>query len=213
MTVLVPFACFCHRVPCLNQRPIGGNQRSRRAGATHHASRFTFHASRGDQFVRKNRQIPARPANGKCLSISILHHESRRSCRVLWTQFPRPCQTQLTGALHVTNAVTSLEFVRFVPATSRTPRPLRPPRQTQIPATQHKMHAGTLSDFVRKTGRMGGQTPTFFRSPPDPRQRSCVTAPVRRMFRAWVYCLLIRCRRISRAGSCRLRSNSGIGNR
>jgi hypothetical protein len=84
-----------------------------KAGPTFHISRFTFHASRGDQFVRKNRQTPARPANGKCLSISILHHESRGSCQVLWTQFPLPFKPQLPGSQHVTNAGTPLEFVRF----------------------------------------------------------------------------------------------------
>jgi hypothetical protein len=134
------------------------------AASRRHASRITFHVSRITwplQFVWQSRQIPARPANGKCLSISMLHHASCGSRQVLWTQFPWPCHTQLTGAQYVTNAVTSLEFVRFVPATSRTPRPLRPPRQTQTLGPQHKTHAGTLSDFVPNTGRMGGQTPPF----------------------------------------------------
>jgi hypothetical protein len=59
--------------------------------------------------------ISACPANGKCLSLSILHHESRGSCQVLWTQFPWSCQPQLTGAQHVTNAGTPPEFVHFRP--------------------------------------------------------------------------------------------------
>jgi len=103
-------------LPRRSPAKAGSPRRSIRAKAgaqQRRDQRFTVHASRGDQFVPKNRQIPARPANGKCLSISILRHESRGSCQVLWTQFPRFCQSQLTGAQHVINAETPPEFVRF----------------------------------------------------------------------------------------------------
>jgi len=123
------------------------------------ASRITHHVA--ISFSGKSRQIPARPANGKYLSTSILHHGSRGSCQVVWTQFPRSCQPQLTGAQHIANAATPLEFVRFAPKYPRSPRSPRPRRQIQMPCPQHDTHAEIRRTLSGKPAGWGDKLSLF----------------------------------------------------
>ena len=111
----------------------------------------------------KNQQSPAHPADAKCLSINILHHASRGSCQVLWTPFPGSCQPQLTGAQHVANAASPLEFVRFVPKHPRSPRSPRPPRQIQMPCPQHYTHPEIRRTLSRKQPGWGDKLPSSLR--------------------------------------------------
>jgi hypothetical protein len=105
-------------------------------------------------------QIPAHPATGKCLSISILQHDIGGLCPAPETHSSGSCQPQLTGDQHVANAGTRMEFVRFVPKTSHPPRSPLLRRQFQMPCTQQNTHAGTRRTLSGNQAGWGDKLPT-----------------------------------------------------
>jgi hypothetical protein len=167
---------------CVRRPPARHTEALRRRDQrlTFHASRFTHHVAiavcpdkpKNSRPLRRQpvsapQQLPASQqfAPARCL-------RTKSGTRPGWgdklplIRSSRQTQAPYTQRFAVTGTLWSLSV--FVPATSRSPRSPLPPRQTQTPGPQHKTHAGTLPDFVRKTGRMGGQTPHFFPSAFDP---------------------------------------------
>jgi len=133
-----------------------------------HVSRFTFHASRAHcNLSEKTDKSPLALPTANAFRSAYYITNPADHAKFSGHHFPCPdsLNSLALSMLPTLKPLWSLSV--FVPTTSRSSRLSRSSRPTQTPCAQRLVTAGTLSNFVRKTGRMGGQTP-FVPSSPDP---------------------------------------------